>query len=73
MTRISVVVDDALMTEALELTGLRTKQAVIEQALRLLIQLTRRKHVRRLRGKVQWEGNLDQLRDGRFSSPLDNS
>jgi len=64
--RTNVVIDDALMSAALESTGLKTKKAVIEEALRTLVQLRAQEKVRSLRGKLQWEGNLSELREGRF-------
>ncbi len=60
--RTNVVLDQDLIEEALELTGLKTKRAVIEEALRLLTQLKRQERVRTLRGRLHWEGDLDALR-----------
>ena len=65
--RTNVVIDDELMADALESTGLNTKKAVIEEALRTLVRLKRQEHVRSLRGKLQWEGDLNSLREGRFA------
>ncbi len=64
--RIHVVVDDELMARAMESSGLGTKRAVIEEALRTLIRLKSQAKVRALRGKLCWEGDLDKLREGRF-------
>jgi len=63
----SVAVDWQLIAEALELTGLKTKKAVIEEALHTLTRLKRQERVRALRGQLHWEGNLDEQRAGRFS------
>jgi Arc/MetJ family transcription regulator len=65
--RTNVVIDDDLMAEALESTGLNTKKAVIEEALRTLVRLKKQEEVRSLRGKLQWEGDLNMLREGRFA------
>jgi Arc/MetJ family transcription regulator len=65
--RTTVVIDDELMAAALESTGLKTKKAVIEEALRTLVQLKKQEQVRSLRGKLQWEGDLNTLREGRFA------
>jgi Arc/MetJ family transcription regulator len=65
--RTNVVIDDDLMAEALESTGLNTKKAVIEEALRTLVRLKKQEKVRSLRGKLQWEGDLNLLREARFS------
>jgi Arc/MetJ family transcription regulator len=63
--RTNVVIDDKLMRQAMHASGLPTKRAVIEAALRLLVQVQGQSEVRRLRGKVAWKGDLEQLRDGR--------
>lgn len=60
------VIDDDLLCLAQELTGIPTKEAVIEEALRLLIRVHQRINVQELRGQLHWEGNLDELREGRF-------
>jgi Arc/MetJ family transcription regulator len=63
--RTNVVIDDELMRQALRASGLPTKRAVIEAALRLLVQVQEQSEVRRLRGKVAWEGDLEESRGGR--------
>lgn len=66
--RTNIVIDDDLMTKAMESTGLATKKAVIEEALRLLIRLKSQERVRQLRGKLQWEGDLNEMRQDRFAN-----
>jgi Arc/MetJ family transcription regulator len=63
--RTNIVVDDALMDEALRLSGLPTKRAVVEAGLRMLIAVKRQAGVRRLRGRVRWRGDLGSSRRGR--------
>ena len=63
--RTTIDIDDALMRKAMRLSGLTTRKAVVEAALRLLIQTHSQAGIRRLRGKVKWEGNLDDSRRGR--------
>lgn len=63
--RTNIVLDDNLINRARQLTGLPTKRAVVEEALRVLIQLREQEQVKSLRGKLVWEGNLDELREGR--------
>lgn len=60
--RTNIVIDDALMEEALNLTGLATKREAVELALRTLVKLRRQQDIRKFRGKLQWEGNLDEMR-----------
>jgi Arc/MetJ family transcription regulator len=63
--RTSIEIDDQLMTEALRLSGESTKRAVVEVALRLLIQTKAQTGIRKLHGKIQWEGDLTELRRSR--------
>ncbi|MCP3933184.1 MAG: type II toxin-antitoxin system VapB family antitoxin [Bacteroidetes bacterium] len=60
--RTNVVINDRLMTNALELSGLKTKKKVIEEALKLYVQMLHQKALLELRGKLKWEGNLDEMR-----------
>ena len=62
--RTSVVIDDLLMSEALKAGGFRTKKAAIEAGLRLLVQASVQKRLLDLRGKIRWEGDLDEMRRG---------
>jgi Arc/MetJ family transcription regulator len=64
--RTNIVIDDALLKEAMQATGLTTKRAVVEAGLRLLVQIKAQTDIRRLRGKIPWEGNLDEMRLGRI-------
>ena len=63
--RTNIEIDDTLMAEALAVSGLATKRAVVEAGLRLLIKLRRQAEVKQLFGKVRWEGDLDESRSGR--------
>ena len=60
--RTNIEIDDALMARALELTGLRSKRAVVDAALRALIERRSRQLLRESFGKYPWEGDLDQMR-----------
>ncbi|WP_342657872.1 type II toxin-antitoxin system VapB family antitoxin [Sphingomonas sp. NY01] len=60
--RTNIEIDDALMAEAMEATGARTKKEAVEAALRQLVQLKRQAGIRELRGKVEWIGDLDAMR-----------
>lgn len=60
--RTNIDIDDRLMREALRRTGLKTKRATVEAGLRLLVAIDSQSALRRLRGQVRWEGNLDEMR-----------
>lgn len=64
--RTNVEIDDELMREALRLTGIKTKRAVIDAALRMLVRVKRQEDILHLAGKVHWEGDLDESRQNRF-------
>jgi Arc/MetJ family transcription regulator len=66
--RTNIVIDNRLMREAMKATGLSTKKAVVEQGLRLLVQVKGQEGIRRLRGKVAWEGDLNAMRDSRIKA-----
>jgi Arc/MetJ family transcription regulator len=63
--RTSIVIDDRLMRDALRATGLKTKRAAVELGLRTLLSLKRQAAIRRLRGKLDWQGNIDAMRRDR--------
>ena len=69
--RTNVVLDQELVDEALALTGLKTKRAVIEEALRTLTRLKRQENIRALRGQLHWEGDLDKLRTDKTDDVAD--
>jgi len=60
--RTNIVIDDKLMADALKASGARTKREAVELGLRTLLQLNRQSELRKLRGKVKWEGDLDAMR-----------
>ena len=63
--RTNIVIDNSLMRQAMKATGLSTKNAVVEEGLRMLIKVKGQEGIRRLRGKIEWEGDLDAIREGR--------
>lgn len=60
--RTNIVINEDLMNEAMSLTQLKTKKAVVETGLRLLIQLKKQEQLKTLRGKLKWEGDLETMR-----------
>lgn len=60
--RTNIVIDDDLMRDALKVTGLKTKREAVELGLRTLLKLRQQEDVRRFRGKLHWEGDLDEMR-----------
>ena len=60
--RTNIVIDDELMNEAMALSQLKTKKAVVETGLKLLVQIKKQERIKSLRGKLQWNGDLDRMR-----------
>ena len=67
--RTNIDIDDALMAEAMAVSGAKTKKAVVEEALNALIMRQRQLGMLALRGKIKWEGDLDEMRLDKPDSP----
>jgi len=65
--RTNIDIDDRLMRQAMRRSGARTKRAAVEEGLRLLIQTKGQGAIRRLRGQVAWEGDLNASRLARVA------
>ncbi len=65
MGRTNVVLDDELVAECQEATGIKTRRALIDHALREVLRFERQKKILELQGKVQWEGDLAAWRKAR--------
>ncbi len=61
--RTSIEIDDKLMKDALRYTGAKTKREAVELGLRQLVQLGKQVEVRKMRGRLQWEGDLAAMRN----------
>lgn len=60
--RTNIEIDDKLMNNALKATGLKTKREAVEMGLKTLIKLKKQEGIRRFRGKLEWSGDLDDMR-----------
>lgn len=60
--RTNIVIDDTLMAEAIKVSALKTKKAVVESGLSLLIQIKKQEYIKSLRGKLKWDDDLDKMR-----------
>lgn len=60
--RTRIDIDDVLMAEVLRATGLKTKREAVDLALRTLVRLRQQSEIRRYRDKLNWEGDLDEMR-----------
>ena len=72
--RTNIEIDDALMKEALDRTGTKTKKEVVEMALRMLVQVRRQEGLLSLKGILKdegWDGDLELMRLSRFPDDWD--
>jgi len=60
--RTNIVIDDTLMNLALKTTGLKTKKEVVEEALKILLKVKKQSQLKSLRGKLNWEGDIENMR-----------
>ena len=60
--RTNIEIDDELMDQAMKASGLGTKRETVEAGLRLLVQLKQQERIRKYRGQLRWEGNLERMR-----------
>ena len=65
LVRTNIVIDDKLMREAIRASGLKTKRATVEHGLRTLVRLNTQTKIRKLRGKLNWQGDLKGIRTDR--------
>jgi Arc/MetJ family transcription regulator len=61
--RTNIIIDDALMTDVLSATGLKTKREAVELGLKTLLMLKQQEAIKAFKGKLLWEGDLQQLRN----------
>ena len=60
--RTNIDIDDKLMIDVMKATGLKTKKDAVELGLKTLIRLNKQANIKKLRGKLQWTGDLDDMR-----------
>ncbi len=60
--RTNIVIDDKLMDDALKASGAETKREAVELGLKTLIKLKKQEGIKAFRGRLQWEGSLEEMR-----------
>jgi Arc/MetJ family transcription regulator len=65
MARTNIDLDDRLVEEGLRIFKCKTKKELIHLALQELLKTEKRKEILKLRGRLQWEGNLEEMRRSR--------
>ncbi|MFO8010820.1 MAG: type II toxin-antitoxin system VapB family antitoxin [Dehalococcoidia bacterium] len=64
--RTNIVLDEKLVEAGLKATGLKTQKELVDFALRDLLRRESQKKILELRGKIRWEGDLSEMRQGRI-------
>ena len=64
--RTNIDLDDELVSRGLLISGLRTKKDLVNLALREFIRKNDQKKILELRGKIQWQGDLELMRESRI-------
>ena len=62
MKRTTIVLDEELVAKAKKATGIKTTRELIDTALRELLRQKDIRKILELQGKVEWEGDLSQMR-----------
>lgn len=64
--RTNIVIDNALMQKAMDISGLKTKKEVVERAMIEFVASHSRKDLKDLRGKIQFADGYDYkaMREG---------
>ena len=60
--RTNIEIDDSLMAQAMKASGLKTKKDAVELGLETLVRLSKHSEIKEFRGKLTWEGDLDEMR-----------
>ena len=68
--RTNIDIDDRLLSEAMLATGLATKKATVEEALRAIVTRHRRRAAIADMEGLGWQGNLDAMRSGQATDPI---
>ena len=60
--RTNIVIDDKLMDKALSVSAFKTKKQAVEEALRLLVHVKGQQSIKKFKGKLRWDGDLEGMR-----------
>lgn len=63
--RTNIIIDDTLMADVLKATGVKSKREAVELGLKALLMLKQQEGIKAFKGKLNWEGNLEQMRTDR--------
>ena len=64
--RTNIDLDNNLMNEVMKISKAKTKKEAMNLVMFEYIRMEKMKEFAKLRGKISWEGNLNQMRQDRF-------
>ncbi len=64
--RTNIVINEELIRDIRRFSELKTKRDIIEKSLEDQLNYLKRQKLRSLRGKINWEGDLMKMREGRL-------
>ena len=70
MKRTNIVLDEKIVFECMDITGIKTQKGVIDYALRDLLRKNKQRKLLELRGNVKWDGDLNDLRKERYNNDI---
>jgi Arc/MetJ family transcription regulator len=62
MMRTNIYLEEELIRECRKLSKLKTKKEIVNSALKEYVRLLKRRKMLEFEGKIEWEGNLDEMR-----------
>ncbi|TRW92146.1 type II toxin-antitoxin system VapB family antitoxin [Candidatus Methylobacter oryzae] len=63
--RTNIIIDDTLMADVLKATGAKSKREAVELGLKALLMLKQQEGIKAFKGKLKWDGDLEQMRTDR--------
>ena len=60
--RTNIEIGNVIINKARRLSGFKTKKEVVEAGLNLIVQLRQQETAKEMFGKLQWQGDLDDMR-----------
>jgi Arc/MetJ family transcription regulator len=63
--RTNIIIDDTLTADVLKATGAKSKREAVELGLKALLRLKQQEGIKAFKGKLKWEGDLEQMRTDR--------
>jgi len=60
--RTNIDIDNELISAVIDACGYKTKKETVEESLKMMLKINRQRSFRSLRGRINWEGDLESMR-----------